>query len=185
MMHSPPAQSHKGTKTLIWVSAIVVVLAALITWAVLDYDRISGWFEKGEAEVTETPAEVTPDEAVVEEEPIAEEEAEEEQPEMIQDEPEAVEVEPVEVAEEPPAPVAEEPVSAGPKFYVIAGSFKVESNATNYTNKLKAEGYNSQNLGLIKGYHIVTFDGFEDYQDAMKLYKMVKADQPDAWIMKY
>ena len=47
------------------------------------------------------------------------------------------------------------------------------------------EGYNSENLGLINGFHIVAFDGFEDFESATKLWKMVKADQPDAWVMKY
>ena len=90
-------------------------------------------------------------------------------------------VEEVAVEEE----IIEPPIVVGPKYYVVAGSFKVESNAINYNNKLRNEGFNSENLGMINGFYMVSFDGFVEYEDALKLWKLEKAGQPDAWIMKY
>ena len=59
-------QKKKGSNTLIWVSAIIVVLAALITWAVLDYERFVEWFDKNNDEVVlESPKETITEDAVL------------------------------------------------------------------------------------------------------------------------
>lgn len=172
---------HKSSSTLIWVSGIVVLIAALITWAVIDYDRIKSWFDGSEKEIVETLVEeVTHDETAVEETPdeeVVPVETDTEEKQTIEEEPEVV----AEKIQE----TAPEPAYEGPKYYVIAGSFKLENNAINHHKRLLNEGYNSENLGLVKGFHIVSFDGYKNLEDAVKMLKMVRADQPDAWVMKH
>lgn len=177
MITAKPKQA-KSSATLIWVSGIVVIIAAIITWGVIDYDRIKGWFSSNEKAVVETPVEeVIHEETVVEETPVLEEEHASQEV-VVEEETETVAEEEVE------EPISE-PVYDGPKYYVIAGSFKVENNAINYHKRLVNDGYNSENLGFIKGFYMVSFDGFNSLQDAIKMLKMVKADQADAWVMKY
>ncbi len=166
----------KGSATLVWISAIVVVVAVIITWAVLDYDRIKGWFDGGEQEVVETNVEVTPAETVAKETKVVDEETMTDKKEVVEE---------VIKEEEPVKETVPEPVYKESKYYVIAGSFKVESNAINYHKRLINKGYNSENLGLVNGFHMVTFSGFENLEDAVKMLKMVKAEQPDAWVMKH
>jgi len=157
-----------GSNTIIWVGAIVVVVAALITWGVLDYDRISSWFGGHEEETITAPVEIAPVDSIQEDTTAVLDTNEE----IMVEEEAAEEVEP-------------EPVYEGPKYYVVAGSFKVENNAINYHQKLVEDGYNSKNLGLINGFYTVSFDEFKSLKDAVKMMKMVKADQEDVWVLKH
>ena len=93
----------------------------------------------------------------------------------------------VEKVEEPPAekpkaePVKKEPVkkvAPAPKpkpksFHIIAGSFKVESNATNYVETLKKQGYDSQIVGVRNGFHFVSFSSHETQAQANAEFKKI------------
>ena len=80
-----------------------------------------------------------------------------------------------------------EPVKVIPKdYHVVAGCFKIETNATNYEVALKKEGYDAKYIGEWKGYYTVVYGSFESKADALKEYKVISQDKgKPAWILHY
>lgn len=71
-----------------------------------------------------------------------------------------------------------------PKFFIIAGAFRITQNAKNLVSSLKNKGYDSRILPLNdKGLTPVAFDGFSDRNDAVKSLREIQAKENKyAWI---
>lgn len=71
-----------------------------------------------------------------------------------------------------------------PKFFIVAGAFRILSNAENLVSALKEKGYDSRILPLNeKGLTPVAFDGFSDRNDAVTRLREIQAkENKNAWI---
>lgn len=71
------------------------------------------------------------------------------------------------------------------KYYIIAGAFGVPQNAENYRKALIAKGYNAVILDNVRSKltHIA-LSGFNSKEEAAAFLTTIKADLPDAWILK-
>ena len=86
-----------------------------------------------------------------------------------------------EIAETTPAPAPVPEVKEEPKpvvremnYFLVAGCFKVKSNADNLNARLVSEGYNSKLMPYYNLY-MVTYEGFETRQEAQSaLNRMVQ-----------
>ena len=86
-----------------------------------------------------------------------------------------------EIAETTPAPAPVPEVKEEPKpvvremnYFLVAGCFKVKSNADNLNARLVSEGYNSKIMPYYNLY-MVTYEGFETRQEAQSaLNRMVQ-----------
>ncbi len=86
-----------------------------------------------------------------------------------------------EIAETTPAPAPVPEVKEEPKpvvremnYFLVAGCFKVKSNADNLNARLVSEGYNSKIMPYYNLY-MVTYQGFETRQEAQSaLNRMVQ-----------
>jgi hypothetical protein len=76
--------------------------------------------------------------------------------------------------------------TSGPRFYIIAGSFKSEEGAQAAVNKLKAQGYPSQMVNRNSyGNMRISYNSFAKKEDAQKELERIKSKlQPDAWILE-
>lgn len=71
-----------------------------------------------------------------------------------------------------------------PKYHVIAGAFRVKSNATKKVELLKNKGYEASLLGAnAYGLHQVAFASFSDRTEALaQLRKIKSTENPEAWL---
>ena len=72
------------------------------------------------------------------------------------------------------------------KYHIIAGAFRLESNANNLFDLLLSKGYNPTKLPLNdKGLTPISFDNFSNRKDAViALRKFQKSENKDAWIFE-
>lgn len=72
------------------------------------------------------------------------------------------------------------------KYYIIAGSYKSETDAQNAVNSLKALGYASEIVGQnAYGNYRISYSNFSNKDDAQKeLEKIKNSVQADAWIFE-
>ena len=77
------------------------------------------------------------------------------------------------------------PVNSG-KYHIMAGSFRLESNANKLFDLLLSKGYNPTKLPLNdKGLMPISFDNFSNRKDAVvALRKFQKSENKDAWIFE-
>jgi len=105
------------------------------------------------------------------------------------EEPESIVTENIAVAEIK-APVVKEEIAVQLKpasqYYIIAGSFTEESNATSLIEELIKQGFSAQIIDTNKnGMYRVAYLGLENFNEAKeKLYAIRKDDNPEAWILK-
>jgi nucleoid DNA-binding protein len=71
------------------------------------------------------------------------------------------------------------------KYHVIAGAFRIESNAYKKISQLKEKGYDAVMIGVNKyGLHQVAYSSFEDRNEANKALRKIKImDNADAWLL--
>ena len=71
------------------------------------------------------------------------------------------------------------------KYHVIAGAFRIESNAYKKISQLKEKGYEAMMIGVNKyGLHQVAYSSFEDRNEAGRALKQIqKVDNADAWLL--
>lgn len=70
-------------------------------------------------------------------------------------------------------------------FYLVAGSFKIKSNADGFNQKLINEGYeNSQIIARNNGFSCVSFKSFYTWKEAVAEWRQMKVDHPEVWILK-
>ena len=72
------------------------------------------------------------------------------------------------------------------KYHIMAGSFRLESNANKLFDLLLEKGYNPTKLPLNdKGLTPISFDNFSNRKDAViALRKFQKSENKDAWIFE-
>ncbi|MBZ9626976.1 SPOR domain-containing protein [Psychroflexus sp. CAK1W] len=71
-----------------------------------------------------------------------------------------------------------------PKYHVIAGAFRVKSNATKKVELLKAKGYKASMIGEnAYGLHQVAFESYLEKEEALSQLKKIKRiENPEAWL---
>ncbi len=156
------------TKLIVWLIIIIIVNGALIGYFFYS-EEISALFTKKSDAVIE--AEPYPgDQLLPETEPAAE---------PYEDITTGKsEKEPVETVKTTPTQV-----SSGPRFYIVAGVFREESNADNLVNELRQKGYNAEKFGKIGSLHAVSYDVFSTKADADNELRKIQSEvDPEAWI---
>lgn len=71
------------------------------------------------------------------------------------------------------------------KYHVIAGAFRIESNAHRKIAQLKEKGYDAMMIGINKyGLHQVAYSSFKDRNEANNALRQIKRmDNADAWLL--
>ena len=71
------------------------------------------------------------------------------------------------------------------KYHIIAGAFRVESNADKKIQQLREKGFTPALIGVNKyGLHQVAYESFQERLDALKNLRKIKNTQnPDAWLL--
>ena len=71
------------------------------------------------------------------------------------------------------------------KYHIIAGAFRVESNADKKIQQLREKGFTPTLIGVNKyGLHQVAYESFQERLDALKNLRKIKNTQnPDAWLL--
>lgn len=70
-------------------------------------------------------------------------------------------------------------------FHIIAGAFRIASNADNKVQKLKAQGFNAHLIGVNKyGLHQVAYESYENRSEAVQALARIKKEQSSkAWLL--
>jgi nucleoid DNA-binding protein len=74
------------------------------------------------------------------------------------------------------------PILVEQKYYIIAGAFSVEKNATKMMNKLNRWNYNSTIINN-KSIMRVSYDSFTTKNQAINALVSIRKENPDAWIL--
>ena len=71
------------------------------------------------------------------------------------------------------------------KYHIIAGAFRVESNAGKKINQLQEKGFSAKMIGVNKyGLHQVAYSSHENRLEAIQSLRNIKKTQnPDAWLL--
>lgn len=71
-----------------------------------------------------------------------------------------------------------------PKYHIVAGAFRVESNATKKVELLRAKGYNASLMGVnAYGLHQVAFASYVQKSEALAQLRQIKAtENSEAWL---
>jgi nucleoid DNA-binding protein len=139
---------------ILWTSISVVAVIAIVL-VIMNFSTIKSWF------IPEKPFVV---------------EKVEKKPPVQKAKPKA---EPVKKA-----PVKKTPPPTPKEYHVIAGSFKVESNATNFVKKMKAEGYQSELVGVRNGFHFVSFSSHETKAQAYSEFNKIRQQGKESWVLR-
>ncbi len=157
-------------KALIWTIAISVPVAAIFIWGILNISTVKEVLTKDKDKT----------EKLVKK-PVAKKKV---APKKTETKPEAEEVKKQQAKQE--VITEKKPLVPQKKYYIIAGSFKNETYAISYLNKLKAEGYNAEKLAVRNGMHAVSFSSFADKRKAIAEYKFITQEKGlQAWILYY
>ena len=169
----PKKEKSSINKGLVWSIALGLPLAAIFIWGLLNFDTVNKILKKDTKEKVKTEETLISDadektsEEIIEEEIIAQSET--------------LEVE--------KAQSIEKPVQLNPtekKYYIIAGSFKNDTYASNYVKKLQEQGFPAEKLAERNGMHAVSFNSFADKQKAFAEYKFITQQKKlQAWILYY
>ncbi len=173
-------KKKNNAQIVIWIILILVINAAIISWFVFK-DEYRGFFKRlsGTTDVLEEETADQGPEITVETEDIsAGTEADFEEP--------AAGIQSQKIAEPEVAPeIEEEPVSYSEKrYYIVAGCFREESNATAYVKKLIQKGYDAEKFAKIGNLHYVSYSSFIDKSEAQsQLRKIRDKEAPEAWML--
>ena len=69
--------------------------------------------------------------------------------------------------------------------FIIGGSFRSKENADRFLNEKLAEGFEAQNLGLIKGLNYISLGGFPNFASAKAKQLEIKAEFPQSGVWIY
>ncbi|WP_051477691.1 HU domain-containing protein [Aquimarina pacifica] len=69
-------------------------------------------------------------------------------------------------------------------YHVVAGAFRIVSNANKKVSQLKEQGYNARVVGINKhGLHQVVYDSYENRLEALEILREIKKESPKAWLL--
>ena len=71
------------------------------------------------------------------------------------------------------------------KYYVVAGSFKIEANAKDFINKLTSKGFTPEYIGQRKGFYTVCYSSFDSEREAYNEAQKLKKQQVSCWVLHY
>lgn len=155
--------SSSNARNLIIILAAVIIIAGGGTWAFFKFNLRDKFFSK--EPVVEAPVQIQVTEPAIDSTTMDT----------------ATEMEVVEepmVIEEP-----EETVETyQKKYYIVAGSFKVPSNAERYNKKLIDEGYASDIVARKNGFKVVSYKVVYTWGDALTEWKSMRQINPETWI---
>lgn len=158
------AKKHSALNTILLVAACLVIVAAGV-WTVLTFHLIDRFMPAKKAVVVKTDTI-----QVVDTTPMV-------------DTTTIVETAPVVKPIEEPKVVDEQMNGNAKRFYLIAGSFKVRSNAERFQTKLSGKGFNSQIIERKNGFNAVTIKDFATKNEALEEWQNIKEDYPGTWIL--
>lgn len=69
------------------------------------------------------------------------------------------------------------------RYYIVAGSFKIASNANRFNKKLTNEGYMSEIVMRSNGFHCVTYKTVYEKQEAIQEWQKLREKNPQTWIL--
>ena len=94
--------------------------------------------------------------------------------------------EPTDIAEKSPDDVPIEKVIPVKKYFIIGGSFGVETNADRLVGVLREKGYDAERAGVSpSGLHMVSYFSSVDKSEVMANLAMIRKDEnPSAWLIK-
>ncbi|MBN2522066.1 MAG: SPOR domain-containing protein [Bacteroidales bacterium] len=163
---------------LLWIIVIVVINGILITGYFIYNKDLPSFFKKSDAD------ELLLEEPVIEEDNYVTE-SYDEVPEVNETEGTIVEEEAFPEKETIPKVTKPKQTIQGTKYYVVAGAFSNEQNADNLVIELRNKGYNAEKFGNLGSLHAVSYDVFNNKQDADRFLRTIqdKVD-PQAWIKK-
>ncbi|MCK6648868.1 MAG: SPOR domain-containing protein [Bacteroidia bacterium] len=84
------------------------------------------------------------------------------------------------------AVITQEVISANSfKFHVVAGCFKIESNAINFVKQLQSENINASIIGQnAEGLFVVSCGDYATRKQATESLQAIRSTQPNAWLYK-
>lgn len=82
-------------------------------------------------------------------------------------------------------PILDENSSLTTKYHVVAGAYRIKTNAKKKVQKLKAQGFNATLIGVNKfGLHQVVYSSFTNRNEALlALSKIKKQQDTNAWLL--
>jgi len=175
-------KKKSNSQIVVWIILILFINAAIISWFVFN-DEIRGLFKKPSDELVTLQEEASDESPEIKDEmqemPVSGEAGVEEPPADIQKQT---------ISEPEAAPeIEEEPVSYSEKrYYIVAGCFRDERNATAFVKKLIQKGYDAEKFGKIGNLHAVSYSSFVDRNEAQNHLKKIRdEEEPEAWIVYY
>ncbi len=71
------------------------------------------------------------------------------------------------------------------KYHIVAGAFRIASNANKKVQSLQAEGFDARLIGVNKyGLHQVVYQSFDNRYEAIQTLRKIKKEQsPKAWLL--
>ncbi len=87
--------------------------------------------------------------------------------------------------EESVATNAEEHLTVSGKYHIVAGAFRIASNADKKVQKLKGQGFDAHLIGVNKyGLHQVAYQSYTDRVEALQALRRIKREEsPRAWLL--
>ncbi len=167
-------------KILLWIIVIILINGILITGYFIYNKDLPSFFKKSDAD------ELLLEEPVIEEDNYVTE-SYDEVPEVNETEETIVEEEAIPEKETIPKITKPKQTQTiqGTKYYVVAGAFSNEQNADNLVIELKNKGYNAEKFGNLGSLHAVSYDVFNNKQEADRFLKTIQDEvDPQAWIKK-
>ncbi|OED45131.1 hypothetical protein AB832_01515 [Flavobacteriaceae bacterium (ex Bugula neritina AB1)] len=82
-------------------------------------------------------------------------------------------------------PIIDESSSLSPKYHVVAGAYRIKTNAKKKVQKLNAQGFNATLIGVNKfGLHQVVYNSYTDRNEALLALSTIKKQQDsNAWLL--
>jgi len=75
-------------------------------------------------------------------------------------------------------------LTAGKKYYLVAGSFQKKENAVNFREKLMDQGYNAEMVGKRNGMHAVSYASFQNKSKAQNELRRLREEEGlTAWLL--
>ncbi|WP_109301963.1 SPOR domain-containing protein [Aquimarina sp. AU474] len=75
--------------------------------------------------------------------------------------------------------------STSGKYHIVAGAFRIASNANKKVQSLQKQGFDAQLIGINKyGLHQVAYQSFDNRLEAIQILRKIKKEQsPKAWLL--
>lgn len=70
-------------------------------------------------------------------------------------------------------------------YFIIGGSFRSENNAAKFLEQKQDEGFEAQNIGIIKGLHYIALDSFATLEGAKALQAKIRMESPGSGVWIY